>query len=128
MRRYHHIGLPTTKPRPGEHYLPDHKIYHSGYETSPYGIEWMRYAKGCALPKLVRTVAHIAFEVDDLEKEMAGKKVLIRPNSPSEGVVVAFIEEDGVPVELLCYATKARAGKRPSRRTKTKKPTRRARP
>ncbi len=104
MRKYHHIGLPTSKPRPGEDYLPKHKIYHSGYETSPYGIEWMRYEKGCALPELVKTVAHVAFEVDDLEKELSGRKIIIPPNSPSPGVLVAFIEEDGAPVELLCYA------------------------
>lgn len=117
MRKYHHIGIPTLKRRKGEHYLPEHKIYHSGYETSPFGIEWMRYEKGCRLPELVKTVAHVAFEVDDLERELAGKKILIRPNSPSAGVTVAFIEEDGAPVEFLCYEKRAKPKKarRPKR-------------
>ena len=116
MRKYHHIGIPTTKPRPNETYLPEHKVYFSGFETSPFGIEWMRYEPDCTLPELVRTVAHVAFEVDDLEAELAGRRVIIAPNSPSEGVRVAFIEEDGAPVELLCYdkppKAKAKAKKR----------------
>ncbi len=103
MRTYHHIGIPTTIPRAGEAYLPEYKVYHSGFETSAYGIEWMRYEEGCPLPDLVKTVAHVAFEVDDLEAELEGKDVLIAPNSPSPGVRVAFIVENGAPVELLQF-------------------------
>jgi hypothetical protein len=46
----------------------------------------------------------VAFEVDDLEGALEGREVLIQPNSPSEGVVVAFIVEAGAPVELLQFA------------------------
>lgn len=41
-----------------------------------------------------------AFEVEDLEAALEGQRVIIEPNSPSEGVV-AFIEVRGAPVELL---------------------------
>jgi hypothetical protein len=47
------------------------------------------------------TVPHVAFEVDDLSAEIAGKEILIAPNSPSPGVTVAFIVENGAPVEFL---------------------------
>lgn len=107
MRKYHHIGIPTTTPRPNEKHLPEHKVHFSGFETNPFGIEWMRYEPDCPLPELVKTVAHVAFEVDDLEQELVGRRVIIPPNSPSEGVRVAFIEEDGAPVELLCYNRKS---------------------
>jgi hypothetical protein len=103
MRRYHHIGIPTTVPRENESYHPELKFYHSGFETSPYGIEWMRFEPGCRVPDLVRTVPHVAFEVDDLESELRGKELLIAPNSPSPGVMVAFIVDDGAPVEFLQF-------------------------
>ncbi len=90
-------------PRPNEKHLPEHKVHFSGFETNPFGIEWMRYEPDCPLPELVKTVAHVAFEVDDLEQELVGRRVIIPPNSPSEGVHVAFIEEDGAPVELLQF-------------------------
>jgi hypothetical protein len=44
---------------------------------------------------------HLAFEVSDLNVELLGKELLIAPNSPSEGVKVAFILENGAPIELL---------------------------
>jgi len=57
-------------------------------------------------PELVKTVPHVAFEVDDIQAAIKGKNVIIPPNSPSEGLVVAFIEENGAPVELMQYTNK----------------------
>ncbi len=107
MRRYHHLGIPTCERKPNERYIEQGRCWVSGYETSPYGIEWMRYAPDSPVPELVRTVPHVAFEVDDLEAELAGKEILIVPNSPSEGVMVAFIVDDGAPVEFLQIERKA---------------------
>ena len=99
--KYHHLGIPTNVRREGETYLDEFKMSVSGYDTSEYGIEWMRFEPGCPLPDLVKTVPHIAFEVDDLYEAIADKEILIDPNSPSEGVMVAFIVENGAPIELL---------------------------
>jgi hypothetical protein len=110
VRRYHHIGIPTTVPRPDETYLERFRVHVSGYDSSEYGVEWMRFEPGCPLPELVQTVPHVAFRVDDLEVELAGKEVLIEPNSPSPGVVVAFIVENGAPVELMQFAPAQAAG------------------
>ena len=101
--RYHHLGIPTDVPREGERYLEEFKMYVAGYGASPYGIEWMRFEPDCPLPQLVRTVPHVALEVDDLSKAIAGKEVLIEPNSPSEGVLVAFIVDNGAPIEFLQF-------------------------
>ena len=76
-------------------------MYISGYETSEYGVEWMRFEPDSPIPELVRTVPHVAFEVDDLEAELQGKTILIEPNSPSGGVIVAFIIENGAPIEFI---------------------------
>ena len=46
---------------------------------------------------------HIAFVVDDLAAALEGREILIEPNSPSEGVTVAFIIDNGAPVEFLQY-------------------------
>jgi hypothetical protein len=101
LRKYHHLGIPTTEVRAGERYLAHLKFHVSGCEQSPYGIEWMRFDADCPMPDLVKTVPHVAFEVDDLDAELCGKQVLIAPNSPSPGVRVAFIVHDGAPVEFL---------------------------
>ena len=101
MLRYHHLGIPTSERRPGERYLPDFGMHVSGYETSLFKIEWMRFDEDCPLPDLVQRVPHIAFEVDDLEEALEGREILIPPNSPSPGVLVAFVIDNGAPVELM---------------------------
>ncbi len=99
--KYHHLGMPTKQHRPGEEYLPEYKIYHSGFQSDEFGIEWMYYENECDLPEIVKTMPHIAFEVDDIAKAIEGRNVIIEPNSPSAGVLVAFIEHDGMPIEFI---------------------------
>ncbi len=101
--KYHHVGIPTDIPRPDEGYSAEYKVYASGYFQSPYGVEWMRFEPACPLPELVKTVPHVAFVVDDLEAAIADREVLIEPNSPTEGVTVAFIVDNGTPVEFLQF-------------------------
>jgi len=103
--RYHHLGIPTDKIMPGEKYISQFKFYVSGFETSPFGIEWMRFEKNSPIHPLIQTVPHISFEVDDLDYELANRnlKVLTAPNSPSEGVQIAMIEHNGAPIELIQF-------------------------
>jgi hypothetical protein len=99
--KYHHLGIPAKKLMKGEVYLKDYKLYHCGYDESEFGIEWMRYEDNCQLPEIVKTIPHVAFEVDDIYEAIKDRKVIIEPNRPSEGNIVAFIEEDGVPIEFI---------------------------
>jgi hypothetical protein len=79
--RYHHLGIPTTHPREGERHVPHLKIHLSGFEESAYGVEWIRFDPDCPVPELVRTVPHVAFEVDDIQSVIEGKELLIAPNA-----------------------------------------------
>jgi hypothetical protein len=63
----------------------------------------MRYEPGSPVHDLIQSVPHLAFEVDDLEAALAGKEVLTPPNSPSPGVRVAMIVDDGCPIELIQF-------------------------
>src|SRR5678815_4635768 len=101
--RFHHIGIPTDKPLPGEDNVQKPTFYASGYLQSPYGVEWIKFGPDWKGPELVRTVAHVAFVVDDIEAAIAGKEVLIKPNSPTKGVTVAFIVHNGAPIEFLQF-------------------------
>ena len=101
MRRYHHIGIPTADPKPGETHLKELKLFVVSHQKSEFGVEWMRFEEDAAVPDLVRRVPHVAFQVTDLAAELAGREILIPPNSPSDGVRVAFIVENGAPIELL---------------------------
>ena len=99
--KYNHIGIPTRGSFEGEIPLPHLKMTVSDHKNNPFGIQWQRYWEGAPYPDLVKTVPHVAFEVDDLEAAISGQTVIIAPNRPSPGVLVAFIQVNGAPIELL---------------------------
>ena len=101
--KFNHIGIPTASHFDGEIDLPHLKMTVSDHQSNPYGIQWQRYWDDAPYPELVKSVPHVAFVVENLEQELIGKKVIIQPNSPSDGLRVAFIEVNGAPVELMEY-------------------------
>ncbi len=102
--KFNHLGIPTKARFDGEIDLPHLKMTVSDHENNPYGIQWQRYWKDAPYPELVKSIPHVAFVVENLKDELVGKKVIIEPNSPSEGLIVAFIEVNGAPVELMQYS------------------------
>ena len=101
--RYHHVGIPTEVPRPNETHLERYGLHVSGFSTSPFGIEWMRYSADSPLHPAIKTLPHVAFEVDDLDAALVGQEVISPPGSPSEGVRAAMILVDGAPGELISF-------------------------
>ena len=101
--RYHHIGIPTETPRPNEKHLEAFALHVSGFSTSPFGIEWMRYSPDSPLHPVIKALPHVAFEVDDLDAALEGREVIHPPGSPSDGVRAAMILVDGAPVELIWF-------------------------
>ena len=99
--RFHHIGIPTNEPKPNEKYLEQYKFYVSGFDTSDFGVEWMRFEKDSSVSGIIQKIPHIAFEVDDLDSAIKGKKLIGEISYPSEGVRVAMIMENGAPIEFL---------------------------
>jgi hypothetical protein len=106
--RYHHIGIPTDKSIAGETYMPGFKLSTGGFKSSPFGIEWMRYEPGSPVNELIKRIPHIAFEVDNLDRELKKHRfrIITPPNSPGEGTRVAMIEHNGAPIELIEFRKK----------------------
>lgn len=103
MRKYHHYGIPTEEKRSDESLVEveGFKFYSTPFEANKWHIQWHRFPEGHGLPELVTQVPHIAFQVDDLDAEIEGAKVLFGPYNPLKGYRVAMIEECGVPIELV---------------------------
>ena len=99
--RFHHVGIPTREIRPDEVHIPHLGMHVSAFESSPCGIQWMRFDADSPVSELVRRVAHVAFVVDNLEEALAGRTQIGEINSPSPGVRVAMIIDHGAPVELM---------------------------
>ena len=102
--RFHHIGIPTTEHKPEEKYLEQYKFYISGFDTSEFGIEWMRFKKDSPVSEIIQKVPHIAFEVDDLDAVIVDRKLIGEITSPSNGVRTVMILENGAPVEFIEFS------------------------
>lgn len=101
--KYHHIGLPTIEKKNGEEYNKEFKYFASGYFDSEYGIEWLRFNKDCDLHPLIQKVPHVSFSVDSIDEAIKGRKIILKPYSPVNGVTVSFVVIDGAPVEFLQF-------------------------
>ncbi len=106
MRKINHFGVPTTTTQAGESYAEDLKVWLTDYSQSPNRIEYLRFEEGSCMPELIQKVAHIAYEVESLEEALAGAKILVQPMALSDELTIAFIEEEGIPIEIMCYTKK----------------------
>ncbi len=100
-REFHHIGIPTTLKRAEESYMADLKLYVTNPDDSKENVEWLRFEKGSPMPELLKTEAHMAYIVPDLDQAIEGSELLVEPFDGGPGVRVGFIIEDGKPVELM---------------------------
>ncbi len=101
MRRFHHIGLPTTEVQPNEIYVPDTKVYVTDVDAHPFKVEFLRYEDDSPVTGPLRELPHIAFETDSIARELEGQDVLLEPFTPMPGMTVAFILKDGAVFEFM---------------------------
>ena len=103
MRTINHFGVPTTEKQAGENYVEGMKLHLTDYSKSPNKIEFLRFEEGSWLPELIQKVPHIAYEVPDMEAALKDAKVIVEPLRAGENLTIAFIEEEGIPVEIMCF-------------------------
>ncbi len=102
MRKVNHFGIPTTVSQPGETYAEGLKVWLTDFTQSKNRIEFLRFEPDTWMPELLQKVAHVAYEIPDLDAELKGAKVIVEPMDCGDKFI-AFIEEEGIPVELMCY-------------------------
>lgn len=100
MRTLAHIGIPVKEKPANSAHLPG-GIYVSDPSLTRNRVEFLFFEEPCAMPTIVKTTAHIAYETPDLSSELDGAHVLVEPFEPFPGVKAAFVLEDGIPVELV---------------------------
>ena len=103
MRQFHHIGLPTDEKQPNEVYVEDTKVWVTNPDDHPYRVEYLRFEADSPVKGPVRDLPHVAFKVDNLEREIEGEEVLLGPFEPMEGLRVVFIFKDGLVFEFMQF-------------------------
>ncbi len=103
MRRFHHVGVITDTLQPNEVYVPETKVFVTNPLDHPYRIEYLRFEPDSSVTGPVRNQPHMAFEVEDLQTEMAGEEVLLGPFRPMPGLRVVFTRKDGAVFEYMQF-------------------------
>jgi hypothetical protein len=98
---FDHVGIPVSERRDGMRYLETTRCWLTSPADHPFRVEWLWFEDGSAAPELIRTVSHVAFRVDDLERAMEGHRVIAEPFDVWGEVIVSFVEVDGAPVEFV---------------------------
>ena len=101
MREFDHVGLPTTDKQPDEMYVEATKVWVTSPGNSPQMVEYLRYEPDSPVAGPLRTLPHIAFRVDSIDKLMADGQVALGPFEPAPGLRVVFVYQDGVVWEYM---------------------------
>lgn len=96
MRKFNHVGIVTTEKKPGAFFNEGLSVWLTDFTKSENKIEWLKFEEGSCMPELIQKETHMAYEVPDLNEAIKGKKVIFGPVGN-----MAFIEEEGIPVELM---------------------------
>ena len=101
MREFDHIGLTTTEQQPDEMYVESTKVWVTNPVDSPQYVEYLRYEPDSPVTGPLRELPHVAFRVDDLDKEIEGEQVILGPFDATESLRVVFIFKDGLVYEFM---------------------------
>lgn len=107
---FHHFGVPTTTPQPGETYLEGARVYITDPEASAYRIEFLRFEEGSPMPEDLMKKNHAAYVVDSLEAALEGKQVVIPPFEPMASLRCAFIYDGDALIELMQFTQSCGCG------------------
>jgi hypothetical protein len=101
VRQFDHVGVPTDSRQPREMYVEATKVWVTDPAAHPHRIEYLRFEPDSPVTGPVRDLPHVAFRVDDLDREIAGAQVLLGPFSPTGTLRVVFVLRDGAVFEFM---------------------------
>ncbi|MDR0430635.1 MAG: hypothetical protein LBH58_09200 [Tannerellaceae bacterium] len=101
MRTFHHVGIITNEKKEGAMYNEVLSVWLTDISKSPNKIEWLKFEEGSILPELIQKETHLAYTVPSIEGELKGKNVIFPPLVCDEHLTIAFIEEEGIPIEIM---------------------------
>jgi hypothetical protein len=74
---FHHIGIPTAEKRKGEKYSSTFKMYTSNGANSRLRIQYHRFEEDSPLHSLIKTMTHVTFKVNNMQKAIEGYPLLL---------------------------------------------------
>ena len=98
---YHHTGIPVFEKLEGMVYVEPLKVWITDAGASPYKVEFLYFEPDSPMAAAVQDETHVAYQVDDIEAAVKGKRILWPVSEPMPGLKIAFVYDEGIPVELM---------------------------
>jgi hypothetical protein len=97
---FDHIGVPTKNSQDGEFYIEDGKCFATDPTKTKFNIEFLRPEDGCPYPPVILERPHVSYVVENLDEALEGENVLVEPFKPIPTRRLAFIDYEGMLIEL----------------------------
>ena len=101
MRKYNHVGIITNEDQPGAIFNEGLRVWLTDFSKSPNKIEYLKFVDGSCMPEVIQKKTHLAYEVPNLAEALKGGKVIFGPVAVNDKLSIAFVEEEGIAVELM---------------------------
>jgi len=98
---YHHTGIPVFEKMEGMAFVEPLKVWVTDAGASPYKVEWLYFEPDSPMAAAIQDETHVAYVVGNIEEAVKGKSVLWPVCEPAPGLKIAFIYDQGLPVELM---------------------------
>jgi hypothetical protein len=99
--KFSHVGIPVGIDREWDGFYDPGKVHYTDFTKDEFNLEFVHIEADSPWPVMMKTMAHTAYLVDNIEEALEGREILLETFSPGEGVRVAFIVHDGAPVEFM---------------------------
>jgi len=99
--KLHHFGIPLAEKKEGMNYGDALKVWFSDPSMNPHNVEFVYFEPDCPLAAVIQSSAHVAYTVDDIEEAVKDKHILLPITEVAPGFRIAFIYDNGLPVELM---------------------------
>lgn len=98
---YSHTGIPVFDKLPDMIYVAPLKVWITDFAKHPWKIEFLYFEHDSPVAAAAQEETHVAYMTDDLEAAVAGKPILIAPMQAAPNLKIAYIYDNGLPVELM---------------------------
>lgn len=101
MATFHHYGVPSATVYPEANFIAGAGVHVTDALAHPYRIEFLRWEADSQFPEVLQKNTHVAFLVENLDKALEGKEVIVPPFDATDKLRCAFIAEGDAYLELM---------------------------
>ena len=98
---YHHTGIPVFEKLEGMMFVDSLKVWITDAGANLYKVEFLYFEPDSPMAAAIQCETHVAYSVANIAEAVKGKRILWPISEPMPGLKIAFIYDEGMPIELM---------------------------